>query len=35
MYLPIVFDSGYKVIYAEKTDPVARYKYNLHLPTEL
>ncbi|AQX86797.1 class I SAM-dependent methyltransferase [Elizabethkingia bruuniana] len=27
MYLPIVLDSGYKIIYAEKTDPVARYKY--------
>lgn len=26
-YLPIVLDSGYKIIYEEKTDPVARYKY--------
>ncbi|KUY26314.1 MAG: class I SAM-dependent methyltransferase [Flavobacteriaceae bacterium] len=27
MYLPIVLDSGYKIIYEEKIDPVARYKY--------
>lgn len=27
MDLPIMLDRGYNIIYAEKTDPVARYRY--------